>query len=556
MRRNLSDLNKQEFDLIIVGGGIFGICAAWDAILRGLSVALLERGDFAHATSANCFKFVHSGIRYLQHADLFRIREYIKELNTLLRIAPHLVYPIPIVVPTYGYGRKGKGLLRFAQLLFNLITYDRNQGLSDPGRLIPRGHTISPRECLNLFPGLRGKGLTGALIFYDGQMYSPARLALSYLKSAVEAGARVANYFEVLGLLREGDRVVGVAGQDALSGERVEIQGRVVLNATGPWAEVLLREGMGISLKSKLVYSRDAYFVIPRFLNGNFGLAVQGKTSNSGAFLSRGTRHLFIVPWRNYDIIGVWHLVNKGDPDHFIVTEEDLRGFLQELNEAYPSLSLDLRDITMLNAGLVLFGDRITGVNDFSFAKRSLIIDHAKEHHLEGLITLIGVRYTTSRGVAEKAIDLVFKKLRKRTAKSKTSMTPIYGGDISCFDEFLAQATEKTPQTFGDDIMRALIHNYGSNYTTILRYINEDETLGQTLGKSNVLKAEVVHAVREEMAYKLGDVVFRRTDLGTAEYPGDTEIRVCAELMAKELGWDNTRLRNEIDEVNSAFPKF
>lgn len=556
MRRNLSDLTRQEFDLIVVGGGIFGICAAWDAILRGLSVALLEKGDFAHATSANCFKIVHSGIRYLQHADLFRIRESIKELNTLLRIAPHLVYPIPIAIPTYGYGRKGKVFLKAGQLLFSLVTYDRNQGLRDPGRLIPRGYTISPQECLNLFPGLRKKGLTGALIFYDGQMYSPARLALSYLKSAMEAGVIAANYFEVSSFLRKGDRVVGVVGQDMLSGERFEIQGKVVLNATGPWAEGLLRQRMGISLKSKISYSRDAYFVIPRCLNGDFALAVQGKTRDSDAIFSRGTRHLLIVPWRNYTIIGVWHLAYKGEPDEFTVTEIDLRGFVNEVNEAYPQLSIDIKDISMWNAGLVPFGNDIAGVNEFSFGKRSRIIDHSKENHIDGLITLIGVRYTTSRGVAEKVVDMVFNKFGKKITKSKTFMTPIYGGEIVCFEEFLAQATEKIPQAFSNELIRGLIHNHGSEYSKILKYINEDETLGQTLGKSNVLKAEVVHAVREEMARKLGDVVFRRTDLGTAEYPGETEISVCAELMAKELGWDNARIRNEINEVNSAFPKF
>src|SRR3972149_7864196 len=181
MKRNVATLADKEYDLVIVGGGIFGVCAAWDATLRGLSVALVERGVFAHATSASCFKIVHGGLRYLQHADLHRIRESSRERNSLLRIAPHLVRPLPVVVPTYGQGLRGKGLLRAGLLAYDLITFDRNRGITDPQRRIPRGYAISREECLGLFPGLESKGLTGGVGFHDGQMYSPARLALSSL---------------------------------------------------------------------------------------------------------------------------------------------------------------------------------------------------------------------------------------------------------------------------------------------------------------------------------------------------------------------------------------
>jgi len=132
MKRNVAALDGKEYDLIVVGGGIFGICAAWDATLRGLSVALLERGDFAHATSANCFKIVHGGIRYLQHADLYRVRESSHERNVLLRIAPHLVHPLPIAIPTYGHGVQGKAFLQAGLRAYNLITFDRNRGITDP----------------------------------------------------------------------------------------------------------------------------------------------------------------------------------------------------------------------------------------------------------------------------------------------------------------------------------------------------------------------------------------------------------------------------------------
>ena len=143
MKRNLEKLTVKEYDLVIRGGGIFGICAAWDAVLRGFSVALVERGDFAHATSANCFKMVHGGIRYLQHGDLYRIRESSNERRALLRIAPHLVHPLPIAIPTYGYGMRSKALLQAAFWLYEGITVDRNRGIPDPKQHILRPGNIN-----------------------------------------------------------------------------------------------------------------------------------------------------------------------------------------------------------------------------------------------------------------------------------------------------------------------------------------------------------------------------------------------------------------------------
>ena len=197
MKRNIAALCGQRYDLVVVGGGIFGVCCAWDAVQRGLSVALVERGDFAQATSANHFKIAHGGLRYLQHADVHRIRESSHERSALLRIAPHLNYPLPVVIPTYGHGIKGKEILRAGFLLYDLLTSDRNRGIRDPKRRIPPGSFLSRSEALDLFPGLSKNNLTGAAIFSDGQIYNPPRLALSFLRSATDGGCNAANYAEV-----------------------------------------------------------------------------------------------------------------------------------------------------------------------------------------------------------------------------------------------------------------------------------------------------------------------------------------------------------------------
>jgi glycerol-3-phosphate dehydrogenase len=549
-------LADREFDLVIVGAGMFGACATWDAALRGLSVALVEKGDFCEATSANHFKIVHGGIRYLQHLDIYRIRESSRERNALLRIAPHLVQPLPIAVPTYGHGIRGKEFLALGFKLYDLIVHDRNKGIKDPKRKIPGTRIISRKECIDLFPGIDKKGLTGAGIFYDGQFYNPPRIVLSFIRSASKSGAQVANYVEATDFLLSGDRIHGVRARDVLSGDFFDIQGKVVLNAAGPWAERLLASKAGLHLQPPQTYSRDACFVVSRKLTDKIALAVQGRTKDPDAVLSRKKRHLFLVPWRGYTLVGVWHVVFAGTPDEFTVTEEELQVFLDEVNEAFSYENLTLDDVSTWNAGLVLFGENKSGQKDLSYGKRSIIVDHAVEHKVEGLITLIGVRATTARGKAEKAVELVFKKLGKKAPVSSTNITPIYGGNIGNFKDFLRTVDKEWSSSIGGSGPETLVRNYGSKYREVLKYAFDEPSLAERVGSSNVLKAEVVHAVREEMAQRLADVVLRRTELGTGGYPGKETLDECANIMAKEIGWDRARLQNEIQQVEKHLPVF
>jgi len=553
MKRNLQEMKGKEYDLVIVGGGIFGACAAWDAAGRGLKVALLEKKDFSHATSANHLKMVHGGIRYLQHGDVVRVWESCRERTALLKIAPHLVRPLPIVMPTYGRGRRGKTILRIGVTLYDLLTLDRNRRIADESRRIPGGRLITRQETLKHFPGIEDRGLTGAAVFYDAQMYSPQRIAISFLRSAASAGADIANYIEATGFLKREGRITGVRAKDTLTGEEVEVRGTIVLNTAGPWAARLLENGMDLRLAPMPVFSRDVCFVVSRRLSGEYALACQTRTQDADAILSRGGRHLFLAPWRGRTLIGVWHGVYKGAPDEVSVTEEELNAFLDETNAAYPGLSLSRTDVTMVNFGLILFEDTRKGGAEISFGKRSLLIDHADSHRIDGLVTLIGVRATTARGMAEKTVNLVFRKLGRRPPVSETETTPIFGGRIAQFDDFLNGAVEQRPYGLDREVLEPLIRNYGSEYPGVLKYIGENPEWARPLGNSTVLKAEVVHAVREEMAERIGDVVFRRTDFGTGGHPGEEALQECARTMASLLGWDGNRVREEIDEARNDF---
>jgi glycerol-3-phosphate dehydrogenase len=556
MKRNIAKLTAKEYDLVIVGGGIFGIFSAWDAVLRGMSVALLEKGDFSHATSANHFKMVHGGIRYLQHGDIIRIRESCRERSALLHIAPHLVQPLPIVIPTYGHGIKGKEVLGLGMLIYDILTLDRNMGIQKE-RQIPKGRFISRQEVLKRFPGIKADGLTGGALFYDGQYYNPPRLAISVLRSAVEKGVDAANYLEVNGFMRIGNRINGVKARDVLSGDQFEVRARMVLNAAGPWAHHLLEKSLELKLKPRPTFSRDLAFVAKSKRDNGYGIAFLTKTKDSDTVLDRGGRHLFAVPWKKYTLIGVWPQVFQAPPEEISVSKKELEEYVEEANEAYPGLDVSLDDILMINTGLTLHGEEgRQGQQTVSYGHRSILVDHRLEHRLEGLVTLIGVRATTARGMAAKALDMILRKLGENSTICRTAATPVYGGDIASFNDYFKTAIQKRPAELTAERMGALVHNYGSMYDEILKYADENSNWIAPVGNSSVLRAEVVHAVREEMAYNLTDVVFRRTDLGTAGYPGDTEVIMCADLMAMELGWDQAKKEKEIQEVKHVLPQF
>jgi glycerol-3-phosphate dehydrogenase len=554
MKRNAGALTGREFDVVVIGGGIAGACAAWDAALRGLDVALLERGDFCQATSAHSLKVVHGGIRYLQHADLARVRESCRERSAFLRIAPHLVRPLPFVIPTYGHAMQGKEILWLAFRVLSAATADRNAGIEDPGQRIPGGSLLSREETLRSFGGLvEERGLTGAGTFHDGQLRNPPRLVLAIVASAVRAGAVAVNHCEVRGFLRHGARVGGVVASDVLGGDRIEVRGRVVVNAAGPFAEEILAS-TGMQQRRSIPLSRDMAVVIGRRLVDR-ALGVQTKYRDPDAVLSRGNRHLFVVPWRRSTLIGVNSKVYDGEPSALEVGEPEVAAFLDEIREASPSLALSLRDVVQVYGGLLPFGENAPDASDLSFGKRSILVDHAGRG-VEGLITAISVRFTTGRSVAERAVDLAVRKLGRGAPACATTRTRVHGGEFPSLAALEREASARLGERLPPDAIADLVEAHGSDYGAVAALVEREPGLARTIGSSSTSEAEVVHAVREEMACKLTDVVLRRTQLGTEGHPGEDALRACAALMGRELGWDGRRIDREIEEASAAYPSW
>jgi glycerol-3-phosphate dehydrogenase len=553
MGRALAALAGTEFDVVVVGGGITGAATAWDAAQRGLSVALLERGDFGGATSAESLKVVHGGVRYLQHLDIVRVRESSGERRALLRMAPHLVRPMPFVVPTYGHGMRGPEILGAAFVILNALTADRNRGLTDPARRVPAARIVSRAKVLEWFPDINKEGLTGAGVFYDGQLFNPPRLVWALVRTAARAGAAVANYCDVTSLVLQGGRVIGVRVEDRLVGDKFEVRARTVINAAGPYAEALLVRS-GVRKATSVPFSRDMALVLKRrFVDGR-ALALQTKYRDPSAVLTRGPRHLFMVPWRGRTLVGVNSLIWRDEPDRLRVTESEVRDFVNEIAEADPRLGLTMDDVALVMAGLLPVEKGTEEGGNVSFGKRPLVVDNAREDGVQGLVSAISNRYTVARGVAERAVDLVFRKLGRTGRPSRTAVTRIHGGDFYRFDDLVREVAAALPVGFDPSIADRLARDHGSAYGEVLRLVGERPELGATVGGSDILRAEVVHAARSEMVCKLSDAVFGRTGIATVGDPGRAELEECASLVGAQLGWDASRRESELREVRERIP--
>ena len=551
MKRNLARLSDKVFDVLIIGGGIYGLFTAWDAALRGLSVALVEKADFCHATSSNSQRVIHGGLRYLQSGDVRRMRQSIRERTSFMRIAPHLVHPLPFLIPTYRHGMRGKQALSLAFKVHDLVGFDRNQQ-ADPHSYLPASRAMSREECLELFPGMADQGLTGALTYYDALAHSSERLSLAVLRSAMGAGAEMANYVEATGFLAQGDGVGGIQAKDVLTGDQLEIRARVLVNCSGPWFDRVLGLLNGHHRPPELGLSKAFSLVVGRQLTEKYAFGVYGRSrfKDVDATGSKGSRMYFITPWHTGSLIGAQHLAYDCEPDKVQVTEDELEAFLSDINDAYPPAALKREDVRVIYAGLLPAWGH--GTDHVQLVKHYRVHDHHREKGLNGLISVVGVKFTESRHVAEKAVDLAFKKLGRAAPRCSTSVTPLHGGQIERLEPFVSQEVQRKPKGLDSEAVRHLVSRYGSAYPEVVEHLDNGAQLAEPVsGISNLLKAEVIHGVRNEMAQRLTDVVFRRTALGMTGAVEDAELNACSAVMSTELGWSEARTQQEVKELKA-----
>jgi glycerol-3-phosphate dehydrogenase len=543
MKRDIKKLTNTYYDVLVIGSGIHGATAAWDASLRGLSVALIDKGDIGSGTSSNSQKTIHGGLRYLQNLDLKRTRESIYERMVMMRIAPHLVHPLPCVMPTSGYLVKGKAVMFVALKINDLIGVGRNR-LDDPQKFIPDGKILSLKEFRALLPGIEKNKITGAALWYDAQVYNSERLVLAFVISASQAGAEVANYVRVVGFLKDKNKIIGVKARDELTGDQFEIRAKMVVNNSGPWAGHVLELLDGRQRNRKIPLCAGYCLLTRRQIVANYGIGLQSS-------LADNSRLIFITPWRNYSLVGTTYEPYAGDPDQFRIKKESAQNLLDQFNVAYGSSELSLEDVLLCYGGILPLDKNS---HDISPARHPMIIDHKRSEGLDGLISVVGVKYTTARHLAQKTIDLVFKKLGKTSPKCLTASKSLYGGEIENFAEFLNSETHKNSNILEGKVCYDLIHCYGTSYAKVIENLYKKRNKNDRfIDRPQILEAQIQHAVRKEMALKLSDVVFRRTGLGSEANASDKMFSLAANVMAKELAWNDNKVAAEIDDVKAKY---
>jgi glycerol-3-phosphate dehydrogenase len=518
---NLTRLDQETFDVLVIGGGITGAGIARHAARCGYRVALVEKGDFASGTSGKSSKLVHGGLRYLAALDFGLVFRACHQRRTLLHLAPHLVWPLPFVLPIYRDSPRPLWQIRVAMWLYDALSTFRNTQSHQMWR--------AP-QALTKEPLLNPQGLVGAARYYDCGT-DDARLTLATLLDAHRAGAAITNYTEVTGLLQTRDRVVGAQVRDQRGGAEIKIHARVVASAVGPWTDVLL--GLTeISYQRWLRPTKGVHIIVPRH---------RAYTQAAITFHSpRDGRFMFLIPWRTHTIIGTTDTDHEGDPDKVLATSKDMAYILEAAQQAFPSARLNEGDVVSTYASLrpLIREDGISSHQNWR--------QHRIREVMPGLIAIAGGKLTTHRGMARKELNKVAHILaqehRIRPSGSKNgTQAHLPGGNVSDWTNYQAQQRAAIISETGlqDEVARHLVATYGTEVTRVLRLLEEEPTLAERITPDlPVIKAQAVHAVRHEMALTLGDVLERRTHVQTlAADQGLGAAESVADLMAAELGW-------------------
>jgi glycerol-3-phosphate dehydrogenase len=552
MERSLEALAERSHDLLIVGGGIAGAWMAWEASLAGLKVALVDKGDFCGATSANSSTILHGGLRYLQQADLTRMRKSIQERRVLLSVAPHLTRPLPCAIPTYKGLKHGRATLGAGLLLADVIGFNRNYGLP-AGRRLKAGRLLNREVLSDAVPGVECGGVTGGALWYDGQVTAPGRLVLAILQGASKEGAALANYVEAIAptsvATQSGRQVTGLEVHDRRTGQQFSVEARMVVDATGPWAGHLASRVPGIDERHCPPLCGGMNLVVrrPGLDRGTFDQAAWGGRMATG---DGGSRFLFAVPSGDSLFFGTRYFEHQGPPDSLTVSEQDVGCLLQWINETFPTLRLQRREVIHVHAGLLPAEPYAGSSAEPVPLRHHQIIEHQKEDGVLGLMTVVTEKLTTARSVGVEVVGRVLSLLGRAGPTGRSAERSVWGGDMEDVERFLEQAVACPMfSNVSRETARGFATHYGSEFGRVLEYL-PPATLQPDEG--DLLSAGAAFALRHEMAQTLSDVALRRVYQSGGGVPADKALEILARRMGRERCWDEERVAAEVAAMDTA----
>ncbi|MGD2181583.1 glycerol-3-phosphate dehydrogenase [Lusitaniella coriacea] len=526
--RDFSVIERSDYDLIVIGGGINGAGTARDGALRGLKTLLVEKGDFAGGTTGWSTRLIHGGLRYLEYFEFNLVRESLKEREILLKIAPHLVKPIQMTIPLYAGGARSYWEIQAGMVLYDLLSFDKT---------LPNHRMLPAPKMRQLFRAVNAEGLKGAAQYYDSQVAYAERLGLETVLSAKQAGADVFNYAAVTQIDRNTDRAIALTVRDELTQKEYTVSvgaQTVIVNTSGPWVDEVCALGQKGKQNApigdrKLGGTKGSHILVDSF-PGAPDTALYAEAQADG-------RPYFIVPWLNRYLIGTTDRYYDGDLDRVKADNEEIDYLIAETNRVIPTAQLSREDVKFTYAGIRPLPYAKEGTKPSSVTRAHILHDH-KDEGVNNLISLIGGKLTTYRQVAEELVNAVYRKRGEPIVSCKTATTPLPGA-IAPNDPRIVRAIIDWEKTLSPTRIAHLFTLYGARAMEVLDIVKRDRELAEPIVPHLLdIKAQIVYAVEREMAHTLVDLCHHRTTLALQDNYGLDAIAQILPCLEKYCHWD------------------
>jgi glycerol-3-phosphate dehydrogenase len=521
-------LERGPLDVLVIGGGIVGTGIARDLSLRGLKVGLVEQHDLASGTSSRPTRLIHGGLRYLEMFDFALVRTDMREREVLLRLAPHLVRPLPFLMPMYRRSVLYRAKVQAGMQLYDALSFDKS---------LPTRQWLNRDQALQAEPGLNPTVLQGAWQFYDGQVSLVERLVIENALDAASQGGLILTYAPAVRFVRDATGpVTGAVVRDAISGRQVQARARLTVNATGPWLD-LTTAGL-----------RDGHRPLLRLTKGVHLVTPSASRNAHVLFAKRDGRLFFVIPWLGYSLVGTTDTDYRGAPSEVAATEEDVAYLIDEAVRAFPSARFDEIYYTWAGVRALV---RMEDVNAGKVSRKHALHDHLRRDGIPGIVSVVGGKITGYRAIAEEVGNLVARRLgHVDRGDSVTQMHPLPGGHLSDVHAYVRDEIWPRAQALGLDRQQAehLGSIYGSLAPSVLERAERDPRLAERVCPHQpTIVAQLERAVVDEWAMSLADVLLRRTPLGLDACQALECLDDIADRMASLLGWDLAQRQIQID---------